>query len=82
MSDTPVWQRDEIQSPCINICVIHPESRLCTGCLRSIDEITAWSKMSNDERADIMAALPAREDQHKVRRGGREARLKRRKPAA
>ncbi len=82
MSDTPVWQRDEIQSPCINICVIHPESRLCTGCLRSIDEITAWSKMTNGERADIMAALPAREDLHKVRRGGREARLKRRKPAA
>jgi predicted Fe-S protein YdhL (DUF1289 family) len=50
--------------------------------LRSIDEITAWSKMTNNERADIMAALPAREDQHKVRRGGREARLKRRKPAA
>ena len=36
MTETPIWRRDEIQSPCINICVIHPETRLCTGCLRSI----------------------------------------------
>ncbi len=56
-----VWKRDEVQSPpCINICVVHPEARICTGCLRSIDEITAWSKLSNDERGEIMTALPAR----------------------
>ncbi|MFT7254408.1 MAG: putative Fe-S protein YdhL (DUF1289 family), partial [Paracoccaceae bacterium] len=41
-----IWKRDEIESPCIKICVIQPETRLCTGCLRTIDEIGAWSKMS------------------------------------
>ena len=55
MSDD-VWKRDEIESPCIKICVIHPESRLCTGCLRSIDEITAWSRMSPDARRDHLKA--------------------------
>jgi predicted Fe-S protein YdhL (DUF1289 family) len=30
---------------------VHPEARICTGCLRSIDEITAWSRMSNEARA-------------------------------
>ena len=45
-----VWKRDEIESPCIKICVVHPEARLCTGCLRSIDEITRWSKMSAEDR--------------------------------
>ncbi|MGB0912259.1 MAG: DUF1289 domain-containing protein, partial [Phaeobacter italicus] len=35
-----VWKRDEVQSPCIQICVVHPEARICTGCYRSIDEIT------------------------------------------
>jgi predicted Fe-S protein YdhL (DUF1289 family) len=72
-----VWQRDEIQSPCINICVVHPEARICTGCYRSIDEITQWSKLSNDARAEVMEALPARAANLTKRRGGRAARLKR-----
>ena len=66
-----VWQRDEVESPCINICVVHPESRLCTGCLRSIDEIGRWSAMSAEERLAIMAELPSRESAHAKRRGGR-----------
>ncbi len=72
-----VWQRDEIQSPCINICVVHPEARICTGCYRSIEEITKWSKLSNDARAEVMAALPGRAAGLTKRRGGRAARLKR-----
>ncbi|TDL84365.1 DUF1289 domain-containing protein, partial [Meridianimarinicoccus aquatilis] len=67
----PVWTRDEIESPCINICVIHPETRLCTGCARSIDEITAWSRMNREERSAVMAALPTRTPAPKSRRGGR-----------
>lgn len=75
--DDKVWKRDEIASPCIRVCVIHPETRLCTGCLRTIDEITEWSRMTPDARADIMAALPARAPLLQTRRGGRAARLAR-----
>jgi predicted Fe-S protein YdhL (DUF1289 family) len=74
MSDD-LWTREEIESPCIKICVIHPEARICTGCLRSIDEIGLWSKMSAEERREIMEALPARANLLKKRRGGRTARL-------
>ena len=70
-----VWNRDEVESPCIKVCVVHPEARICTGCLRSIDEITRWSKMSPEERRDIIAALPDRAGLLKKRRGGRAARL-------
>jgi len=73
-----VWKRDEVESPCIKICVVHPESRLCTGCLRSIDEIGAWSRMTGDERRAVMAELPARAGSFSKRRGGRAARLARR----
>ena len=45
-----VWRRDEVESPCVKVCVIHPEARLCTGCYRTIDEIAAWSRMSAEER--------------------------------
>ena len=73
MSDE-VWRRDEIESPCVKICVIHPAARLCTGCLRSIDEIARWSAMSPEERGRVMAELPARRGQLSQRRGGRAGR--------
>ena len=72
-----IWRRDEVQSPCIKVCVIHPEARLCTGCLRTIDEITVWSKLSNEDRKTIMDELPDRQSLLKKRRGGRAARLAR-----
>lgn len=72
-----IWKRDEIESPCVKICVVHPEARLCTGCLRSIEEIGAWSRMSSEDRARIMEELPTRKGLIAQRRGGRKARLKR-----
>jgi len=71
-----LWNRDEVESPCVKICVVHPTERICTGCLRSMDEIAAWSRMSNDERRALKEELPARADRFKKRRGGRAARLK------
>ena len=76
MSDE-VWKRAEVESPCIKVCVIHPETRLCTGCLRSIDEIAVWGRMSSEERRTIMSELPTRAPQLKKRRGGRAGRLAR-----
>ena len=72
-----VWTRDEIESPCIKICVVHPQARICTGCLRSIDEIGTWSQMSAEDRRRIMAELPGRKGLIATRRGGRAARAKR-----
>lgn len=77
MSDE-IWKRDEVQSPCIKLCVVHPETRLCTGCLRTIDEIGSWSSMTNEARRQVLAKLPAREGLLKQRRGGRAAKLARR----
>ncbi|NCO85277.1 MAG: DUF1289 domain-containing protein [Rhodobacterales bacterium] len=70
-----IWKRAEVDSPCIKVCVIHPATRLCTGCLRTIDEISAWSRMSPEARRDVMATLPARAPLLRQRRGGRAARL-------
>jgi predicted Fe-S protein YdhL (DUF1289 family) len=70
-----VWTRAEIESPCVKVCVIHPQARLCVGCLRSIDEIGAWSRMTPEARRAVMADLPARAPQLQQRRGGRAARL-------
>jgi predicted Fe-S protein YdhL (DUF1289 family) len=72
-----VWTRAEIESPCIQVCVVHPEARICTGCHRSLDEIATWSRLSPDARRAIMADLPGRAELLRVRRGGRAERLKR-----
>jgi uncharacterized protein len=72
-----VWKRDEVESPCVKVCVIHPEARLCTGCLRSLDEIAAWSRLSAKKRRAILAELPSRAPLLRQRRGGRSARLNR-----
>ena len=72
-----IWKRAEIDSPCVKVCVIEPKSRLCTGCLRSIDEIGAWSMMKPEIRRAIMDELPERASQITKRRGGRAARLAR-----
>ncbi len=69
-----IWQRDEIASPCVKICVVHPESGICVGCYRTMDEIAGWSSMSDVERAELTANLPDRAPLLKKRRGGRAAR--------
>ncbi|MDB6176458.1 DUF1289 domain-containing protein [Paracoccus sp. Z330] len=71
---TPIWTRDEPQSPCVNICVMHPHEGICVGCLRTLDEIAGWGSMPAETRRDIMAQLPARKSLLKKRRGGKSAR--------
>lgn len=74
---TDPWRRQEIESPCVKVCVVHPETRLCTGCARSIDEIAAWTRLSPEVRRAILADLPHREAAPNSRRGGRAGRLAR-----
>lgn len=70
----PIWTRDEPQSPCVNICVMHPTEGICVGCFRTLEEIAGWGAMPADQRRTIMAELPARKPWLKKRRGGRGGR--------
>ena len=74
MSGDDAWRRDEPESPCVQICVIHPREGLCVGCLRTLDEIAAWGTMSPQARRALLEALPARAPRLRKRRGGRAAR--------
>jgi predicted Fe-S protein YdhL (DUF1289 family) len=49
-----------IESPCNRVCVVHPGSRQCIGCGRTLDEIAQWAGLTGAERRRIMAQLPAR----------------------
>ena len=49
-----------VPSPCIDVCRMDANSGLCEGCLRTLDEIAAWSVLDDDARRAIVAALPGR----------------------
>lgn len=72
-----VWKRDEVESPCVKVCVVNPETGLCLGCRRSVDEISRWSRMTDSERRAVLATLPARNAGPAGRRGGAAARRRR-----
>ena len=42
-----------VASPCVNICALD-EADICTGCQRTVAEITRWSRMNNDERRVVL----------------------------
>jgi len=47
-------------SPCQSVCVMHPETGWCEGCLRTIGEIADWSRMDKPAKLAVWAQLPAR----------------------
>ena len=47
-------------SPCVKVCVVDGESGLCLGCYRRLSEVAGWAKLSDEDRARIMAELPSR----------------------
>jgi len=49
-----------MRSPCVSICEMVAASGLCRGCKRTLNEIARWSTMSEAERDQVLAALPAR----------------------
>jgi predicted Fe-S protein YdhL (DUF1289 family) len=62
MDDDDIWKRDEVDSPCVQLCVMHPTAELCMGCFRTVDEIANWSRMDPDKRKSLMVDLPNRKN--------------------
>jgi len=49
-----------IETPCVKICTLDAQRRLCLGCGRTTDEIARWAGMTPAERRRVMGELPAR----------------------
>ena len=49
-----------VQSPCISVCRIDASSGLCTGCLRTLDEIAAWSVLDDEAKRAVWRAIAVR----------------------
>ena len=44
----------DIASPCRGICKIDEPSQLCIGCYRTIDEITLWRKLDDEQKMSVL----------------------------
>jgi predicted Fe-S protein YdhL (DUF1289 family) len=52
-----------VPSPCVNVCRMNAQTGFCEGCFRSVDEIAAWSSMSDLQKRAVWKLLPARRAQ-------------------
>ena len=51
---------EPVTSPCIGVCRIDEATGLCVGCLRTLDEIAAWSTLDDAQKRAIWAAIAKR----------------------
>jgi uncharacterized protein len=49
-----------VPSPCTDVCRVDPITGWCEGCLRTIDEITAWGALDDRAKREVWKRLPAR----------------------
>lgn len=52
-----------VPSPCINVCRMDASTSWCEGCLRTIDEIAAWSTFDDDAKRAVWDAIEVRHAQ-------------------
>ena len=49
-----------VPSPCTSVCRMEPEHGWCAGCLRTLEEITAWSRQGEAGKREVWARLEQR----------------------
>lgn len=57
----PLTHPGPMPSPCISLCVMDPDSDLCQGCLRTMDEIIGWSSATEIGKRAIWIAIAERQ---------------------
>lgn len=57
----PLVAHAPVPSPCINVCRMEAASGLCAGCLRTIDEIAAWSTLDEAAKRAVWLRVEQRQ---------------------
>jgi hypothetical protein len=47
-------------TPCVKICRINTETKLCEGCKRTIHELAIWSQLTESKQKEIIEELKNR----------------------
>lgn len=51
-----------VPSPCISLCEMAPDTGLCRGCMRTIEEIINWSSAGDEYKRAVWAEIRRREE--------------------
>ena len=51
-----------VRSPCVRECLYDYDKDSCTGCGRTLDEITYWNDYTNQEKQEILKKSKKRLD--------------------
>jgi predicted Fe-S protein YdhL (DUF1289 family) len=49
-----------VPSPCLSVCVMDPQTDMCAGCWRSLEEIGVWSRMSDEAKRQVWQRIQQR----------------------
>lgn len=49
-----------VPSPCVSVCRMEAASGLCEGCLRTLDEIAAWSGLDDASKRQVWMRIAQR----------------------
>jgi uncharacterized protein len=49
-----------VPSPCLSVCKMDSVTEYCEGCMRTLDEIAAWSTMADDAKRDVWKEIERR----------------------
>jgi predicted Fe-S protein YdhL (DUF1289 family) len=52
--------RHAVPSPCMSVCHMDEQTKLCQGCLRTLDEIVNWGNADDARRRVIWQAIEVR----------------------
>jgi uncharacterized protein len=52
--------KQPVASPCISVCELHEGTGWCSGCLRTLDEIAAWSALDDTGKRAVWVELGRR----------------------
>jgi predicted Fe-S protein YdhL (DUF1289 family) len=51
-----------VASPCIKVCVLDAQ-QVCVGCGRTLEEIAQWSRMTEEQRRQVVDRAQQRRSQ-------------------
>ena len=54
----------DVASPCVRICRMDLDAGVCIGCMRTMDEISYWTRLSAPEREEVLSRLPERRHEY------------------
>ena len=57
-----VLAQDEphVPSPCVSVCLMHPDGGHCEGCLRTLQEIGNWGRMGYEDKRIVWQRIQQR----------------------